>query len=214
MIQFIEAHREQLQSTARMTINYRSGLLGNKSAQMQAGPSQESQDRRTPSAAVPFASQQNPGLHPMMQHARHGPFAPQQNLSTASLGAGNNVEAQFSRPPQLPMNGTNAANSLARMTRVSQEQMAQTQAFIAKIRADFIARSECFGHFLPCVNPTSTPASSHIPANVIPDDQRLEFDRVLEVLQRLCSELDGKLPLFCVLIKHEDIARRVIAIVC
>ena len=146
MIQFIEANREQLQSTARLTINYRSGLLGTKSSQMQAGPSQES---RPPSAAVPFASQQNPGLHPIMQHAappRHGQFVPQQNIVTPSLGAANNVEPQFPRLAQPPMNGTNPANSLARATRVNQEQTLQTQAFITKTKSDFLARSECFGH--------------------------------------------------------------------
>jgi hypothetical protein len=84
-----------------------------------------------------------------MQHAapsRHGQFVPQQNIATPSLGAGNNIEPQFSRLAQPPMNGTNPANSLARVTRVSQEQILQTQAFITKTKSDFLARSKCFGH--------------------------------------------------------------------
>jgi hypothetical protein len=165
MIQFIEANREQLQSTARLTMNYRSGLLGTKSAQMQAGPSQESQDRRPPSAAAPFASQQNPGLHPMMQqHAapsRHGPFVPQQNLATASLGAGNNIEPQFSRSPQPPMNGTSPANSLARVARVSQEQILQTQAFIAKTKSEFLGRCEYFGYSSSLRDPEAHSSDKH-----------------------------------------------------
>ena len=54
----------------------------------------------------------------------------------------------------------------------------------------------------------------NLPATNLPEDQRLEFSRVLEILQRCSAEIETRLPLFCILVKQDDIARRVIAIVC
>ena len=141
MIQFIEAHREQLQTSANMSVNYRSGLLSTKSTSTQSGSSQESQERRPPSTALPFPSLQNPIHHPSIQHTRHGPFMQQQNMIPPSLGNSSNVEPQYSRPPQPPQMNV-MLTALSR--RISPEQLQQTQAFIQKTRTEFAARSQCF----------------------------------------------------------------------
>ena len=144
MIQFIEAHRDQLQTSANMSVNYRSGLLSTKSTSIQPASSQESQERRPPSTALPFPSLQNPIHHPSIPHtatSRHGPFVPQQNMMTTSLGNGSNVEPQFPRPPQLPQMGM-MLTALSR--RISPEQMQQTQSFIQKTKTEFVTRSKYF----------------------------------------------------------------------
>lgn len=47
----------------------------------------------------------------------------------------------------------------------------------------------------------------------VPVEQRLEFNQLLEQLHRAATELDSKLPMVFVLLKHEEVVKKLIAIV-
>jgi hypothetical protein len=141
IIQFVEAHREQLQHNAKMQQSWR-GNIAKPSLSGQSGPPQD-QDRI---AMTTFSSQQNTTLPPALQHhpvPRPGQFmAPQQPGVPSMPGGGNNMNAQFPRQPQGPsMNGVGL--NPPRVSRPTPEQIHQAQNFITKVKQEFMTRSKC-----------------------------------------------------------------------
>lgn len=50
-------------------------------------------------------------------------------------------------------------------------------------------------------------------ASQIPDEQRLEYNQLLEQVYKMTSDLDSKLHMYFVVFKNEDLLRKYVAIV-
>jgi uncharacterized protein YlxP (DUF503 family) len=141
IIQFVEAHREQLQRNAEMQQAWRGNVV-KPSLAGQAGPPQD-QDRMVEMATqAPFSSEQNITLPPALQHhpiPRPGQFmAPQQPGASSMPDDGNNMDAQFPWQPQgLLMDGV-----ALDPPHTSQEQINHAQNFITKGKQDFMTWSK------------------------------------------------------------------------
>jgi hypothetical protein len=47
----------------------------------------------------------------------------------------------------------------------------------------------------------------------IPLDQRIDYNNMVEQLHRFAQELDHKLPMYFIVLKNEDVIKKLIAIV-
>jgi hypothetical protein len=54
---------------------------------------------------------------------------------------------------------------------------------------------------------------ANVPAIDVPAEQRMEYNTVLEQLHRACIDLDHKLPMLFVVLKKEEVVRRLVIIV-
>jgi len=50
-------------------------------------------------------------------------------------------------------------------------------------------------------------------AQHVPDEQRLEYNNVLEKVHKLTTELEPKLPMYFTVLRNEDVIRKCVAIV-
>ncbi|KAH7928271.1 hypothetical protein BV22DRAFT_1030924 [Leucogyrophana mollusca] len=105
--------------------------------------------------------------------------------------------------------GSNDANSMDRQNSrqslavhppqrpyATQEQLQQAVDFITTVRQTFSSRS------LP-----------HMTQLNVPDEQRLEYNKLLEQVHKATTDIDNKLPMFHMVLKHDVVIRKLVAIV-
>jgi hypothetical protein len=127
-------------------------------------------------------------------------FQPQQNPTPLqrhprfSATPGNsNLDPQFPRPPQVSFN--NAANS-SPVNQLSKDQLQHAKQIIVNFKHEFTTRT------IP-----------NMASQIVPDDQKREFNRMLEQLHRYVVDMEPSLALYFLLLKQEDVIRKLIAIV-
>ncbi|KAJ7864230.1 hypothetical protein B0H14DRAFT_444077 [Mycena olivaceomarginata] len=101
-------------------------------------------------------------------------------------GTHNPMDSQQPQQPQQP--------GIARPIR---EHLQAAMAHITKLKSDY-----CSERML-----------ANAPAIDVPAEQRMEYNTVLEKLHRACIDLDHKLPMLFVVLKKEEVVRRLVIIV-
>jgi hypothetical protein len=194
IIQFVENHRTNLQRTARQQQAFRGILKSNH--QGPSGQQPPNQDRTPSNGQGPFAGnlqQQNAALVAALPHTvAHPQQYSQQHQAMTGI---NNMDTQF-RTPQGPMGVPSNAQPQQQPTRPSQEQIQQAVRFITKVKNEFLSRSLLQ---MPTVN--------------VRDDQRMDYNTLLEHVHRLAADVEPKLAMYCIILKREDVIHKLIAII-
>jgi hypothetical protein len=121
------------------------------------------------------------------------------SISSVNTLSSNNVVPLYTRLPHQPgpQGTTNGGPSAAnRLPRPTSEQLQYAVTFIAKVKQEFISRS-----------------IQNMQLTSVQDDQRLEFGHLIEQLYRHTHELEPKLPMYCIMLKQEEMIRKLISIV-
>ncbi|KAJ7838639.1 hypothetical protein B0H14DRAFT_1082912 [Mycena olivaceomarginata] len=101
-------------------------------------------------------------------------------------GTHNPMDSQQPQQPQQPG-----------IARPSREHLQAAMAHITKLESDY-----CPERML-----------ANAPAIDVPAEQRMEYNTVLEQLHRACIDLDHKLPMLFVVLKKEEVVRRLVIII-
>lgn len=47
----------------------------------------------------------------------------------------------------------------------------------------------------------------------LPDDQRMEYNQLMDQVQKMTRDLDGRLPMYWIVLRADEMIRRLVAIV-
>jgi hypothetical protein len=203
IIQFVEQNRANFQRQTQQQQAFR-GMLMKPNQSVPSGQSSEP-DRMPPSnSTTQFLSQQNPALPNPLPNSVPRPqqhFMPPNHamINGGNLGS-NNMDTQFARQPQ--QSGLQGASNggpapPTRLPRPTQEQLQHAVTFISKVKHDFMSRNNI----------------QNLQLQNVPDEQKLEFGRMIEQIYRYTQDLEPKLPMYCIMLKQEEMIRKLIAIV-
>lgn len=52
-----------------------------------------------------------------------------------------------------------------------------------------------------------------MPHQVVTDDQRMEYNQILEQVYKMTRDIEDKLPMYYIVLRSEDVIRKLVAIV-
>lgn len=134
-----------------------------------------------------------PGEQSGMSTAHQGGFPNQVSTAGPSL-----VSALQRGQPLMISNGMQASPMTEMKPGLppTQEQIAHARSFIQHTKQGFSARG-----------------LQAMPPLTVPDDQRMEYNQLMDQVQKMTQDLDGRLPMYWIVLRSDDMIRRLVAIV-
>ncbi|KZP27348.1 hypothetical protein FIBSPDRAFT_928183 [Athelia psychrophila] len=166
-------------------------------AQLQRSVKQQMSFRGVVQNAGAASGEQGLGVNGQFSQPQAGPGpsmaqsqarGPQQGLSPAGMS----LAPHNGHPPN--MNGGMAQQG--RPTRPSPEQSHQASNFVAHVKTEFLKNN------LP-----------NMTQHIVPDQEKVEYNRVLEQAFHASQEMDPKLPMFFYVLKEGDLIKKLVAII-
>ncbi|KAG1723357.1 kinase-like domain-containing protein [Suillus paluster] len=111
------------------------------------------------------------------------------------IGAPTTDQRSANGIPPPHMAGTNPTIQSGPILPPTQEQLAHAMDVIQNLKRVFSAKP-----------PT-------MQLHALPDDQRMEYNQLLERLHKMTRDLDAKLPMYCIVLGSDDMIRNLVAIV-
>jgi len=216
MIRFVEANRSTLQRTFQEQKSFQAWVRAQQSGQQEAaGPrppqappfgsnSQVQQQHQNTAMAMANRQQQHMLQQQLIQHQQQVAQQPQQ-MPGAMPGNGmpQRLPQGLQQPPHAQMpNFTFKTNS-----------MPQALQFIQRIRQEITSISMFQPNLIFCCFNSRYPDIPNMPTVDVPVEQRVEYNQLLEQVYRQCTDTENKLPMVTVLVKQEEIVRRLVLIV-
>lgn len=190
MIAFVERHRPELMKVYQQQVQL---IAAKRNAE------QEQQN---------IAQGQLPNMHEqasigLQPGAQRTPQVIAANMASVPSGDSKMVNGSF-----VPENITAAVHKQS----PTPDQIQHAMMTIGQLKQVFQQRSELSSYLL-CCHLSSFPGLHGMPALQILDEQRLEYNQLLEQVYKMTSELEVKLHMYFVVFKNEELLRKYVAIV-
>lgn len=192
MIAFVERHRPELMKVYQQQIQ----LIAKRNAE------QEQQNMANAQGQPPNMHEQSSiGMQPGVQR-------PSQPIGANTMVSVPSGDAKM-------VNGSFVSENVAAALHKqppTHDQIQHAMMTIGQLKQMFQQRSE-LSSYLFCCHLYSFQGLHGMTALQIPDEQRLEYNQLLEQVYKMTSELEAKLHMYFVVFKNEELLRRYVAIV-